>query len=366
MEAAHLVTTVVLIFVYLSGSTAVSPHIVFIVADDLGWKDVGFRNPQVLTPHLDKLAKAGVILNSSYVQPVCSPSRNVSCFMTGYFPFHTGLQDGVIRPTSPGFVPIKFTLLPQKLKELGYSTHAVGKWHLGFCNIKYTPTYRGFDTFVGYLTGAENYYNHTRGYDNFSGYDFRFNTSVYTEVKGKYSTRVFAERAVDIIKSHDRNTPHYLYLPFQAVNEPLQVLPEYENLYKHIQNIPRRTYCGMISALDEAVANITNALKETGLIDNLLLVFTTDNGGPYRAAANNLSLRGAKGTLWEGGTKGTGFIYSKTLLKKTGYLNTGMMHAVDWYPTLVELAGEENTDPNMDGVSQYDMLINGGPSKRNE
>ncbi|XP_046566768.1 arylsulfatase B-like [Haliotis rubra] len=364
MKPVQLVTTVVLILVFLNGSQAASPHIVFIVADDLGWNDIGFRNPQVLTPHLDKLAKAGVILNSSYVQPVCSPSRN--CFMTGYFPYHTGLQDGIIRPTSPGFVPIKFTFLPQKLKELGYSTHAVGKWHVGFCNIKYTPTYRGFDTFVGYYTGAEEYYNHTRGYDKFSGYDLRFNTSVYTEAKGKYSTHVFAERAVDIIKSHDKNTPLYLYLPFQAVHAPLEVPPEYEKLNDHIHNLTRRTYCGMISALDEAVANITNALEETGLIENLLLVFTTDNGGPFHGAANNLPLRGTKATLWEGGTKGTGFIYSKSLLKKTGYLNTGMMHAVDWYPTLVELAGGKNTDPNMDGVSQYDMLINGGPSKRNE
>ncbi|XP_046566773.1 arylsulfatase J-like [Haliotis rubra] len=358
------VATVVLIFLYLHGSQAASPHIVFIVADDLGWNDVGFRNPQVLTPHLDKLAKAGVILNSTYVQPVCSPSRN--CFMTGYFPYHTGLQDGVISPTSPGFVPIKFTFLPQKLKELGYSTHAVGKWHLGFCNAKYTPTNRGFDTFVGYYMGAEDYYKHSRTYDGYFGYDLRFNTTVYKEPVGKYSTHVFAERAIDIIKSHDKNTPLYLYLPYQAVHEPLEVPPEYENLYNNIHNLTRRTYCGMISALDEAVANITNALEETGLIDNLLLVFTTDNGGPYWHSANNLPLRGAKATLWEGGTKGTGFIYSKTLLKKTGYLNTGMMHAVDWYPTLVELAGGKNTDPNMDGVSQYDMLINGGPSKRNE
>ncbi|XP_046368967.2 arylsulfatase B-like [Haliotis rufescens] len=344
---------------------AEKPHIVFIVADDLGWNDVGFRNPQMITPNLDKLAKAGVILNSTYVQPMCSPSRN--CFMSGYFPYHTGLQDNVIKITSAKVLPANLTTIPQKLKQLGYDTHMVGKWHLGFCNWKYTPTERGFDSYVGYYSGMEQYFTHmSKDPQGGRGLDFRFNKTAYRDANGTYSANVFANRAVEIIENHDNSKPLYLYLPFQSVHTPLQVPPKYENMYKNIENQNRRVYCGMVSALDEAVGNITKALEDKGLMDNLLLVFTTDNGGPTNVVANNLPLRGSKNTLWEGGTKGTGFIYSKTLLKKTGYLNTGMMHAVDWYPTLVELAGGANTDPNMDGISQYDMLINGGPTKRNE
>ncbi|XP_052248926.1 arylsulfatase B-like isoform X1 [Dreissena polymorpha] len=213
--------------------TCKPPHIIFIVADDLGWNDVGWHNDAMYTPNLDKLASNGVILNSTYVQPVCSPSRN--CFMTGYYPFHTGLQ-----------------------------------------------------------------------------------------------------------------------------------VPEsYERIYANISTKSRRTYCGMISALDEAVGNITSALRSRGFMDNALLVFTTDNGGPSYTAANNLPLRGAKTTLWEGGTKGVAFVYSDTLLKKTKYTNTEMMHAVDWFPTLLTLAGGK-PDAGMDGVNQWATVSNGAPSARTE
>ncbi|XP_046368922.2 arylsulfatase B-like [Haliotis rufescens] len=363
----NLLTTVFLVLIFFTCAYAEKPHIVFIVADDLGWNDVGFRNPQMITPNLDRLAKAGVILNSSYVQPLCSPSRN--CFMSGYFPYHTGLQDGVIDDDAAKYMPANLITIPQKLKQLGYAAHMVGKWHLGFCNWKYTPTERGFDSYLGFYTGSEDYFTHLRKMKEVKGevgLDFHLNKTAYRDANGTYSANVFANRAVEIITNHDKSKPLYLYLPFQSVHTPHQVPAKYENMYKNIENIKRRIYCGMVSALDEAVGNITKALEGKGLMDNLLLVFTTDNGGPTFLAANNLPLRGAKNTLWEGGTKGTGFIYSKTLLKKTGYLNTGMMHAVDWYPTFVELAGGENTDPNMDGVSQYDMLINGGPTKRNE
>ncbi|XP_046578742.1 arylsulfatase B-like isoform X4 [Haliotis rubra] len=340
-------------------SSVQPPHIVFIVADDLGWNDVGFHNPQMITPNIDSLARQGVILNSSYVQPVCSPSRN--CFMTGYYPYHTGLQHDVIFPLIPGYVPANFTMLPQKLKELGYATHAVGKWHLGFCNWKYTPTMRGFDSFLGYYNGAEDYYTRVRD----DGFDFRFNKTVARNYSGPYSAMTFASRAEEIIRTHDKTKPLYLYLPFQSVHEPLQVPQRFEDMYRNITTKQRRTYCGMVSALDEAIGNITQALRDSGLIDNLLLVFTTDNGGPTYAGANNLPLRGAKTTLWEGGTKGTAFVYSKTLLKKLKYTNTGMIHAVDWFPTLLHLAGGR-PDPGLDGVNQWDMLSKNWPSNRLE
>ncbi|KAL3843144.1 hypothetical protein ACJMK2_021096 [Sinanodonta woodiana] len=332
-------------------SSARPPHIVLIVADDLGWNDVGWRNPQMHTPNLDKLARNGVILNSSYVQPVCTPTRN--CLMSGYYPYHTGLQHDVIRGNAPGFMPSNITTLPQKLKEVGYVTHMVGKWHLGYCNWKYTPTYRGFDSFMGFYSAMEGYYNHSEG----DGYDFMFNTDVYYPPKGEYSANVFAKRAIDILNAvNPKNESLFLYLPFQSVHDPT------ENRDK-----PRRAFLlvSMVSALDEAVGNITTVLRERGYMDNLLLIFTTDNGGPVIHGANNLPLRGAKATLWEGGTKGAAFVYSDTLLKKTKYLNTEMMHAVDWFPTLLHVAGV-TADSNIDGLDMWPTLSENTPSPRKE
>lgn len=357
MERFHLFVILILL---TQVANARPPHIIFIVADDLGWNDVGWHNDQMYTPNLDKLAKNGVILNSSYVQPVCTPSRN--CFMTGYYPYHTGLQHDVIHPLHPGFLPSNFTTLPQKLKELGYTTHIVGKWHLGFCNWKYTPTMRGFDSFMGYYTGSEDYFKHTRD----DGYDFRYNTNVFHPPENKYSAEVIADHAIDLINSIDPESELlYLYLPFQSVHAPLEVPERYEDIYKNISTKARRTYCGMISALDEAVGNITAALKFRGFLENALVVFTTDNGGPTYEAANNLPLRGAKTTLWEGGTKGAAFVYSENLLKKTRYVNTEMIHAVDWFPTLLTLAGG-TPDNKMDGRNQWPALSQGAKSARQE
>ncbi|XP_046371687.2 arylsulfatase B-like [Haliotis rufescens] len=352
----------VLLFIIATSKAATSPHIVFIAADDLGWNDVGWHNPQMITPNLDKLAKAGVILNSSYVAPLCTPSR--SSFMTGMYAYHTGLQHMVIQPESPAYLPANFTTLPQKLKDQGYSTHMIGKWHLGFCNWNYTPTFRGFDSFLGYYNGAEDYYTKKiRGGLLADGVDFRDDKQPkYTE---EYSATVYARRAVDIIKSHDQSKPLFLYLPFQSVHNPIQVPKRYENMYPNIEDTQRRKYCGMVSAMDEAVGNITQALEENGLMDNLLLVFTADNGGPTFAAANNLPLRGAKSTLWEGGTKGAAFVYSKTLLQKSGYENTEMIHASDWFPTFVRLAGGQ-ADSTIDGVDQWVTLSEGKTTQRTE
>ncbi|KAK3596803.1 hypothetical protein CHS0354_036643 [Potamilus streckersoni] len=360
MVETQVLLSSLVIFLLVCISSARPPHIVLLVADDLGWNDVGWRNPQMYTPNLDKLATSGVILNSSYVQPVCSPTRN--CLMTGYYPYHTGLQHGVVQDDAPGFLPANFTVLPQKLKELGYVTHMVGKWHLGYCNWKYTPTYRGFDSFMGYYNGAEDYYTHNVG----TGYDFRFNKDVYHPTEGEYSAQTFATRAIDILNSvNPQNDSLFLYLAFQSVHAPLEVPERFEKIYAHIKDKDRRLYCGMVSALDEAVGNITAVLRQRGFMDNLLLVFTTDNGGPTYLGANNLPLRGAKTTLWEGGTKGSAFVYSDTLLNQTKYLNTEIMHAVDWFPTLLHVAGG-TADPGIDGKDMWPTISDNKPSARTE
>lgn len=334
------------------------PNVVFIVADDLGWNDLGFHNSEIISPNVDKLAKTGVTLNQSYVQFLCTPSR--STFMTGYYPFRTGMQHTNLQTLIPAGVPVEFPFLPEKMRSLGYDTHMVGKWHLGYCNWSYTPTYRGFDTFLGYYTGDETYYTHE---DN-GHLDFRNNTEVERNLNGTYSTFIYKQRAIDIINYHNSSKPLFMYLPFQAVHAPLQAPDEYIALYKHIKDASRRNFSAMVTAMDDAIGAIVQALKTKGLFNNTVLIFTTDNGGQVLMGGNNYPLRGNKATLWEGGTRGIAFVHSP-LLNKTGYINNEIMHSVDWFPTIVALGGGK-IDWDMDGVNQWPMINSGLPSARTE
>ncbi|XP_076450402.1 arylsulfatase B-like [Babylonia areolata] len=350
-------------------STAGPPHIVFIIADDLGWNDVEWRNPSMRTPTLKRLKEEGILLENAYMQKLCSPSR--SAIMSGLYPFRTGLQHNVILTRQGVGLPEELTILPQVMKKRGYATHAVGKWHLGFCKWEYTPTERGFDSFLGYLTGGETYYHHSSGALNFSsgpGYDFRVNRTVDFKDFGSYSTNVFAERAVQILRNHDRSQPLFLYLAFQSVHEPLEVPEKYEENYcSHMPEGPRRKYCAMAAAMDEAVGNITDTLDTLGYLDNLLLVFTSDNGGQVLAGGNNWPLRGAKDTLWEGGNRVPSFLYSKNLFGGRGGVYDGIVHAVDWLPTLMSVADAEEDIPyDIDGVSQWKSIVEGKKGPRKE
>ncbi|XP_046346776.2 arylsulfatase B-like isoform X2 [Haliotis rufescens] len=348
----------VFLSVLMSCGATDRPNIVFIVADDLGWNDVGFRNPNMKTPNIDKLATEGIIFENAYVQPYCSPSR--TAFMSGMFPFKVGMQHKVLSNVQPACVPLNYTFLPQELKKLGYATHMVGKWHLGFCKWECTPTYRGFDTFFGYYAAEEDYFNHSKG----AYLDYRDNELPAWNYKGEYSAYTFAQKAVDIIHQHDVSQPLFMYLPYQNVHAPIEVPEKYYNMYPHVINRGRRTFSGMVSALDEAVGNVTKALKEKGLFENTLILFTTDNGGPLENDANNWPLRGGKHTIWEGGTRGTSFMYG-TGLKKTKTTYNGMMHAVDWNPTLVSAAGG-TPETTIDGITHWESIRNGLPSSRTE
>ena len=333
-------------------------HIIFIVADDLGWNDVGFHNPDMITPNIDRLASKGVILNSSYVQPVCTPSRHA--FMTGTYPFRYGLQRGVILPPIPKCSPLDLKFFPQKLQSLGYRTHAIGKWHLGSCNYSCTPTFRGFDTFLGYYNGQEDYYTK----QVLGGIDF--NDGVLPISNDEYSAVVYGKRVTDIIRTHDKSKPLFMYLPFQSVHAPIQVPKQYEEMYPNIKNDNRRQYCGMVTAMDEAIGNITDVLEETGLMEDTLIIFTADNGGLPAAGGNNYPLRGAKSTIFEGGTRAVAFVYGSGL-KRTEYTYDGLIHAVDWNPTIIAAAGGSSTTPSsIDGINQWDAIRTGGQSQRSE
>ncbi|XP_050416097.2 arylsulfatase J [Patella vulgata] len=348
------------------------PNILLVVADDYGFHDIGYHNSEIKTPTLNRLAGEGIKLENYYVQPICTPTR--SQLLSGRYQIHTGLQHSIIWWSQPNGLPLDSPTIADKLKEVGYSTHAVGKWHLGFYKKEYLPTSRGFDSYFGYLGGSEQYYLHTlcdnHQYSNstlpkYCGYDLRDNLTV-TNQTGRYSTHLFTERAVDIVKQHDQNKPLFLYLPYQAVHAPLQVPDSYIKQYDFIQDKNRRIYAGMVTCMDEGVKNVTDAFMEAGLWNNTVMIFTTDNGGQVHAGGNNWPLRGWKGSLWDGGMHGVGFVHGQAL-KNKGSVNDALIHVSDWYPTLVKLGGGNlNGTLPLDGFDQWATISEDAPAVRKE
>ncbi|XP_001641815.2 arylsulfatase J isoform X2 [Nematostella vectensis] len=350
------------------------PHIVFIVADDLGWDDVSFHGSgQIPTPNIDGLAKTGVILNNYYVSPICTPTR--SAIMTGKYPIHTGMQHSVILAAQPYGLGLNETLMPQYLKRLGYATHGVGKWHLGFFKYEYTPIQRGFDSYFGYWCGKGDYWDHSNNEKYGWGLDLHDSEQdVWTEW-GHYSTDLFAEKAVNVISTHNASVPLFLYLPFQAVHsanfiQPLQAPPDLIDKFKNIKDERRRIFAAMVSSMDGAIKKVVDSLKARSMYNNSIIVFTTDNGGPANGfdsnMASNFPLRGVKRTLWEGGIRGTAFIHSP-LITKPGRVMTELMHVSDWLPTLYTVAGGDIHDlQNLDGFDLWDSISTDAMSPRVE
>nr|CAD7193704.1 unnamed protein product [Timema douglasi] len=342
----------------------------------LGWNDVSFHgSDQIPTPNIDALAFNGVILNSQYAQPVCTPSR--AALMTGKYPIHTGMQGYPLLGAEPrGLPPGK--LLPEYLRELGYTNRAIGKWHLGFYKRELTPTYRGFDSHLGYWTGFVSYYDYilqdkyTDG--EFSGFDLRRNLTLARDLVGQYATDVFTDEAVRIISTHRETEPLFLYLAHLAPHagnrgKLLEAPQEVVNKFDYIADPNRRTYAAMVSKLDASVGRVTEALQRRGMLGDSVIVFMSDNGGStigdFPNWGSNYPLRGLKDTLWEGGVRVPGFIWSP-LLQQTPRVSNQVMHITDWLPTLYTAAGGIPPLEGLDGVDQWEALLYDLPSPRRE
>lgn len=338
------------------------PHIVFILADDLGYADPGFNGGvEIRTPHLDALAQAGTVLKSFYVQPVCSPTR--AAFLTGRYPMRHGLQVGVITPRAPFGLPLEERTLAEALRETGYFTAICGKWHLGDFKEAYWPNQRGFDHAYGHLFGMLDYFTHRRnGIVDW----YRNGRRVIEE---GYTTHLIAREAVRVIREHGKKQPLFLYVPFNAVHTPLQVPEEYTRPYRHLPE-KRRLLAGMLAALDEAVGRIVAAIEEQGLRRQTLFIFSSDNGGPSPGRlTDNSPLRGGKGGLYEGGVRVCAFA------AWDGHIPAGReldapLHIVDWYPTLVKLAGGSLAPDKqrlpLDGRDLWPTLTGDKPSPHDE
>jgi len=355
---------------YACIGAAQQPHIVYILADDLGWKDVGYHGSPIRTPNLDGLAQGGARLEKFYTLPYSTQTR--AALMTGRYPMRYGLQTLSILPWSRYGLPADERMLPQALKEAGYRTAMLGKWQLGHFKKEFWPTRRGFDSFYGSFNGEIDYYKKT---NRFGEPDWHRNERQVKEAG--YVTTLLGREAASAIARHDTATPLFLFLSFNAPQVPLQAPKENLDMYRDIADETRRAYAAMVTALDDAIGTLVSALESKGMMANTLIVFHSDNGGSLptkyatgdgdvrKPAADNGPFQGGKGGLHEGSMRVAAFA------AWPGKIQPGVVaeriHITDMYPTLLKVAGAKlEQTRRIDGIDQWATIADGKPSTRRE
>ena len=331
------------------------PNIVVILADDLGYADLGCQGCRdIPTPQIDSIAANGIRFTDGYAtHPVCSPSR--AGLMSGMYQHRFGFEhnSGPSRYASPDFgLPRTTPTLAERLKEAGYATAMVGKWHIGFRD-GLRPHERGFDYHYGFLSGAHPYLP-----ERYAAYNeplFR-NGEVVTGEK-EYLTDAFARESVKFIE-RSKGGPLFLYLAFNAVHSPLEATQAYEARFPTVANRKRRTYAGMTAAMDDAVGRVLAALRENGLQENTLVFFYSDNGGPTpETTSRNDPLRGYKGQVFEGGIR-VPFMVQWPGTLPAGEVYREMVMGFDVHATALAAAGiPMPADKPPDGVDLLPYLL---------
>ena len=350
------------------GFTAEQPNIIVIVADDLGWADVGFHgNEQIATPALDRLAAEGVQLDRFYTTPICSPTR--AALMTGRDPMRLGVAYSTIMPWQNNGVHPDETFLPELLQTAGYQTAMVGKWHLGHAQASYHPNSRGFDHFYGHLHTEVGYFP---PFASLGGKDFQRNGQSIDD--SGYETFLLADEVSRYITERDVTKPFFIYMPMLAPHTPLEAPADLLAKYADLEDerppsrsemadrtrliskmtgrgSARPVYAAVVDAMDQAIGQVLDTLDAQGISETTLVLFFSDNGGATYASggADNSPLRGGKGDAFEGG------IRVVAAARWPGHFPAGgkassIISVMDVLPTLMAAAGiETNTQYPLDG-----------------
>ena len=389
-------TLVALLFMAASevAAEADNPNIIVLLADDLGYGELGCQgNEEIPTPHIDSIAANGVRFTNGYVTgPNCSPSR--AGFLSGRIPTRFGYENNPIghRNEDPaiGF-PTSETTLAETMQDAGYTTGLLGKWHLGG-TAAYHPFRHGFEEFFGFM--HEGHYFVQPPYEGVTTmlrrktlpdgevgrwigkkkliyHKWPSNEPDYDAdnpiIRGgqpvmetEYLTDALTREAVDFIDRHD-DKPFFLYLAYNAVHSPLQGADAYMRKFSHIQDIQRRIFAAMLANMDDSVGAVMKQLRKSGLEENTLVFFLSDNGGPTRElTSSNAPLRGQKGMMYEGGLRVPFMVQWKGTLPK-GKVYNHPVTSLDIYATAA--ANAKATAPeNIEGVDLIPYLT----SKRSD
>ena len=330
-----------LAFVPDATAQTTKPNVVIIIADDLGWNDIGTRNPKIVTPNLVKLAKEGVELQRFYGYPVCSPAR--AGLLTGVLPRRLGLVN-IIMPGQAGITKAT-PALPAKLKSAGYTTSLIGKWHLGNQN---PSSAVGFEHFYGFMGGEVDYLKHT---DMRGKLDWQRDGKQIEETG--YTTYLFADEASKQIRNRDKAKPFFLQVAFNAPHVELAA-PE-DLVAKHKSD---GLYGAVVEGLDVGIGRILTTLDEQGLRDNTLVIFVSDNGAPRRTGSN-APLRGYKGSVDEGGIR-TPAIVRWPKRVPAGVKLDQPIAIIDLFPSIAAALNLPlNAELKIDGVNQWPAIAGG-------
>ncbi len=338
------------------------PHIVYILADDLGWADVGFHGGVARTPHLDRLASNGATLNTFYAQPFSSQTR--AAILTGRYPMRYGLQTLSIGPESDYGLPAEERTFAQALKDNGYSTAYLGSWLLGHADKAFWPTQRGFDQFYGTLGGLAEPVLRKDVKTDWYRNDRPIRESGYV-------TDLIAAEAAAIIGKQPAASPLLLVAAFDTPAKYWGAPKTLIDSYKAIDDDARRSYAAAVTALDAAVGTIVAALEKRSMLENTLIVFHSDNGGalPMRFAtgdgdirspvADNGVFRQGKGSLYEGGVRVAALAHWPARIKPKTIV-TQPIHVTDMYVTLLAAGGASlEQDRKPDGVDAFPVIADG-------
>ncbi|MGJ8694517.1 MAG: sulfatase-like hydrolase/transferase [Thalassotalea sp.] len=356
------------------------PNIVFILADDLGYGDVGFNGAKdIVTPALDALAAQGTVFTSAYAaHPFCGPSR--AGLLTGRYPHNIGSQFNL--PTSDRSGGLGITtdeqFISKTLKNSGYFTGAIGKWHLGE-DAQYHPNQRGFDEFYGFLNGGHNYFpeqfepeykaQRAKGLNHAIFHYLRPLEHNGQEVREtEYITDGLTREAASFIEkaAQNKQQPFFLYLAYNAPHSPMQAKEADMAMFPNIKDKKRKIYAGMVYALDRGVKRVVETLKATGQYENTLIVFMSDNGGKPKMGASNAPLQGQKGDVFEGGSRSPMFMHWPSKIP-AGKTFKYPVSSLDLYPTFVSLAGAELPKGKLlDGKNIWSNMMTGKDSRQNE